>query len=151
MKKPLIISDEISINAPIEKVWNALIDPAQTKLYMFGCEALSDWKIGSPLIWKGVFDGAEVVAVTGKIVALEKQKHLAYTTFDPNGTLQDVPENYTTVTYDLTEQNDMTLLRVTQGDFSEVGDGERRYNDTMSGGGWKSILVEIKKIAELSE
>jgi uncharacterized protein YndB with AHSA1/START domain len=148
MMNPLMITAQIEINAPVEKVWNALIDPLYTKRYMFGCAPVSDWRIGSPLIWKGEFDGKELEAVTGKIVSFKEQKHLAYTTFDPHGTLPDIPENHTTVTYDLIKEGEATLLKVTQGDFSKVGDGERRYKDTMSSGGWQGILMEIKKILE---
>lgn len=47
---PLFIKNTITINAPITKVWDALINPEQTKKYMFGCEAVSDWKVGSSLL-----------------------------------------------------------------------------------------------------
>ncbi len=148
MEKQLNIREEIEVNASTSKVWDALVNPSQTKKYMFGCEAISDWKVGSSLIWKGVFDGKELVAVTGKIVAIEKERYLAYTTFDPHGNLQDIPGNHTTVIYELTNINGKTKLVVTQGDFAKVGDGEKRYQDTIAGGGWMTILTEIKKILE---
>lgn len=130
-------------------VWNALTNPEQTKKYMFGCETVSDWNVRSPLLWQGVWEGQPVVFVTGTIVAIEPTTHLAYTTFDPNSTLEDIPANYVTVTYDLSEENGQTRLVVTQGDFATVADGERRYTDTYNGGeGWNPILVEIKKLLE---
>lgn len=55
--KPLIIENEITINASIEKVWDALINPHKTKQYMFGCETVSDWKPGDSLLWKGTYEG----------------------------------------------------------------------------------------------
>jgi hypothetical protein len=74
---------------------------------------------------------------------------LAYTTFDPNSTLEDIPENYVTVTYTLTPKGNQTLLEVTQGDFAHVADGERRYTETYNNGeGWTPILVQIKKLVE---
>lgn len=148
MSKELIVKNDIMINASPAEVWDALIDPEKTKVYMFGCEAISDWQVGSPLIWKGVFDGNEIVAVKGEVKTFEKEKVLAYTTIDPHADLEDIPENYTTVSCTLSAANDQTKLSVTQGDFANVADGERRYNDTISGGGWGAILTEIKNLVE---
>ena len=149
MGKQLIVKNSISINAPASKVWDALTNPEQTKKYMFGCETVSDWNIGSSLLWKLDYEGKQMVAVKGKIVALEPEKFLAYTTIDPNSTIEDIPENYLKVTYDLTGENGRTILTVTQGDYSKVADGERRYKEAYNGGeGWNPILVEIKKLVE---
>ncbi len=148
MGKPLIIKNSITIAAPASTVWDALTNPAQTKQYMFGCETVSDWKVGSPLLWKGIFDGQELVAVKGEIIQIEPERFLAYTTIDPNSGIDDMPENYLTVTYELSNGNGQTILTVTQGDYAAVADGEKRYNETMNGGGWEPMLIEIKKLAE---
>ncbi len=149
MKTPLFVKSRITINAPATRVWDALTNPQQTKKYMFGCEAISDYQIGSPLTWECIFDGKHIVAVTGHIKAVDQHKHLAYTTFDPNSKMEDIPVNYLTVTYTLTEQDNQTVLDVTQGDYSIVADGERRYAETYNGGeGWNPILNEIKKLVE---
>ncbi len=148
MSKQLIVKNSISIKAPASKVWDALTNPEQTKKYMFGCETVSDWKAGSPLLWKGVFGGKEMVAVKGNIVQIDKGKFLEYTTIDPNSGISDILENYLTVTYALSEVKGETILTVSQGDYATVGDGEKRYNETIQGGGWNPILIEIKKLLE---
>ncbi len=74
MTTPLFIKNTITINAPASKVWDALVNPEQTKEYMFGCEALSDWKAGSPLLWKGNYEGKEMVFVKGNIVKIHPGK-----------------------------------------------------------------------------
>jgi uncharacterized protein YndB with AHSA1/START domain len=151
MSEPLIVKNIITMNAPVLKVWDALTNPEQTKKYMFGCETVSDWEVGSPLLWKGVFNGVELIAVKGEIVKIEPGKFLAYTTFDPNSTMEDIPENYLTVTYELASEDRRTILTVTQGDFSKVADGQKRYHDAYNNGsGWEPVLVEIKKLVELS-
>src|SRR6202020_2170684 len=101
MPQPLVIQNAISINAPAAKVWDALTNPEQTKKYMFGCAALSDWTVGSPLIWKGNFNGVELIAVKGTVTGIRPGQFLAYTTIDPNSSIADIPENYVTVSYTL--------------------------------------------------
>lgn len=149
MNKRLVVSNTIRINAPASKVWNALVNPDETKKYMFGCETVSDWKKGSPLLWKMMHEGKELIAVKGFIVDIKPEKFLAYTTFDPNSTMKDIPENYLTVTYELKPENGDIVFIVSQGDFSTVADGKRRYQEAYNNGeGWNPILVEIKKLVE---
>jgi len=149
MKQPLLIKNTIVINAPASKVWDALVNPEQTKKYMFGCETISDWQPGSSLIWKMIYEGKDFIAVKGNIVTIEPGKLLVYTVIDPNGNIEDIPENYLTVTYELKEENGHTTLNVTQGDYSTVADGEKRYKDSYNNGeGWNPILVQVKELVE---
>ena len=149
MNQSLVIKNSIVINAPASKVWDALVNPQQTKKYMFGCETVSDWKVGSELLWTGEYEGKEMVFVKGTIVSIDPEKLLVYTTIDPHSTIDDVSENYLTVTYALTEENGQTVFTVTQGDYTKVAEGERRYLEAYNNGeGWNPILVEIKKIVE---
>ena len=149
MSTPLIIHNSITINVSIDKVWNALTNPAETKKYMFGCETVSDWKPRSPLLWKGSYEGKEMIFVKGIIVEMNPPHLLIYTVLDPNGTIEDIPENYLTVTYHLIENHNQTILTVSQGDYSMVADGEKRFAEASNKGeGWNSILFEIKKILE---
>ena len=142
------VKASININAKTSKVWDALTKSEYTKQYMFGCEAITDWKPGSSLDWKGQLEGKDMVFVTGKIVKIEPAKFLEYTIFDPNSNLKNIPSNHLHVTYNLSRENGHTVLNVTTGDFTKVEEGERRYNDTISGGGWASVLEGIKKLAE---
>jgi uncharacterized protein YndB with AHSA1/START domain len=149
MAEPLFVKNSITINAPAEIVWDALVNPEQTKQYMYGCETVSDWKVGSELLWKGFYEGQEMVFVKGEIVEIEPPRRLVYTTIDPNSDIDDTSENYLTVTYDLIENGEQTVLNVSQGDYSTVADGERRYQDSYNNGeGWNPILIEIKKLVE---
>jgi uncharacterized protein YndB with AHSA1/START domain len=142
----LIARSSISIHAPAAKVWAVLTRPEFTKEYMFGCEAVCDWKVGSPLLWKGLLDGKEIVYVKGTVLRIEPGQLLEYTTFDPNGDLDDVPANYVTVVYRLTPRADDVLLEVTQGDFATVANGEQRYRETEAS--WPAVFEQVKVIAE---
>ena len=145
----LFIRNSIIINAPASKVWDALVNPEQTKKYMFGCETVSDWRVGSSLLWRGQYEGKDMVFVKGNVVDIKPERYLEYTVIDPNSTIEDIPENYLTITYELSEEKGNTLLKVTQGDYSKVADGEQRFKDSSNNGeGWNPILVQIKKLVE---
>jgi uncharacterized protein YndB with AHSA1/START domain len=145
----LFVNNSISINAPAAKVWDALVNPAQTKKYMFGCETVSDWKKESELLWKGEYEGKEMVFVKGSILEIQPGKKLVYTTIDPHSAIDDVSENYLQVTYELIPEGEQTILNVSQGDYITVADGERRYQEAWNNGeGWNPILVQIKKLVE---
>ncbi len=146
----LVVKSTITINAPSSQVWDVLTNPEKTKIYMFGCETVSDWNVGSELLWEGEYEGKKMVFVKGKIVNIEPNKLLKYTVIDPFASYPDIPENYLNVTYELTEQDGQTTLIVVQDGFETAAEGEKRYKDVYNNGkGWDPILVEIKKVAEM--
>jgi uncharacterized protein YndB with AHSA1/START domain len=142
----LFIRNTLDVNAPVSVLWKILIDNEFIPQYMFGCIAETDWKPGSPLLWKGAADGK--LYVKGNIVSIDAPYSLAYTVIDPNNpALADVSENYLTMIYTLKERGDhASTLEIAQGDFSKVADGQARYEDSLGGGDF--ILTAIKNIAE---
>lgn len=145
----LIVKNTITINAAPAKVWDALVNPEKTKVYMFGCETVSDWKVGSSLLWRMDYEGKEFIPVKGKVLAIEANRLLKYTVIDPNASYPDVPENYLNVTYKLEEQKGQTILTVMQDGFENAAEGEKRYKDVSNNGeGWNPILVQIKQLVE---
>jgi uncharacterized protein YndB with AHSA1/START domain len=141
----LLIRKSIDIDAPVETLWKVLTDSEFIRQYMFGCNAETDWKPGSPLLWRGASDGK--VYVKGHVVSIERPHRLAYTIFDPNSTIKDIPANYLTMTYELKQHNGRaSVLEITQGDFSVVEDGARRYQHSLDGD--DPVLTGIKKLAE---
>src|SRR5271154_3847633 len=114
MSEKLAVISSVTIDAPISKVWDLLVNPKQTKKYMFGCEAISDWKPGSELLWRGAYEGKEMVFVKGIVLEIKPVELLKYTVIDPNSSMPDIPENYLNVTYQLKEENGKTVFTVTQ-------------------------------------
>ncbi|MDR7521114.1 MAG: SRPBCC domain-containing protein, partial [Armatimonadota bacterium] len=57
MDKNLIARASIAINAFRAKVWEALVNPEAIKQYMFGTHVVTDWREGSPIRWKGEWQG----------------------------------------------------------------------------------------------
>lgn len=149
MAQELVIRNTIVIDASIVQVWQALVNPEKTKVYMFGCAAVSDWKVGSDLLWDGEWEGNKMTFVKGKILEILAPSWLKYTIIDPNAGYPDIPENYLKVTYELTEDNGKTTLTVTQDGFEGAADGEKRYQEVYNNGaGWDPILIAIRDLVE---
>lgn len=140
----MIIKEEVLFKSKIEQVWDLLINPEMTKQYMFGCEVISDWKVGSPVHWKGkTEDGKEVIYVKGEVLEYEEGIKLSSNTFDPTSGMKDIPENYVNLTYELKQVPEGTFLRITQGDFANAEDGKKRYEESKNG--WKEIVIPLMK------
>jgi uncharacterized protein YndB with AHSA1/START domain len=140
----LLIRKNIEVDAPVEVLWKVLTDSKFIRQYMFGCNAETDWKSGSPLLWRGASDG--ILYVKGHVVSVEPPYRLVYTVFDPNSTIADTPSNYLTVSYDLKRRDDHgSVLEITQGDFASVENGQKRYEHSNDGD--NSMLVSIRNLA----
>jgi len=145
----LIAEVSIEVAAPPDEVWRVLTEPALTRRYMFGCEPITDWTVGSPLLWQGHADGKAVVFVKGRVVAIEPGRYLQYTTFGEGMGLADEPGNYLTVTCELAPlAGGRTRLRLSQGDFARVERGRERFDESRAG--WPEAAAQIKAIAEES-
>ena len=113
MARGLVSTASTTINAPIEKVWDALVNPAMIKQYMFGTEVVSDWRVGSPIVWKGDYQG-KAYEDKGVLLRLQPERELQYTHFSPLSGKPDQPENYHTVTLALSRQGDATTVSLAQ-------------------------------------
>ncbi len=143
----LIVEDSIDIHAPANRVWTVLTDSTFIQQYMFGCVVETNWKPGTPLLWKGAADGH--LYVKGDVVAIDAARRLEYTVLGADMKIADIPENYLTIIYELKNTGgNSTQLHVSMGDFNAVGNGKARYDETMAGGGWTPMLEKIKQLAE---
>lgn len=141
MDEKLIAKVEVVVNAPIAKVWEALTDPKIVKQYLFGTEVVTDWKVGSPIIWKGVWQG-KPYEDKGEILQMIPEKLLETTYWSNMAGLPDRPENYKKVTYELGEENGSTKLILTQDNNPTEEDKNHSEQN------WKMVLDGLKKLLE---
>lgn len=144
MAESMIITEEILFKASREKVWDLLVNPTYTRQYMFGCEIVTDWQIGSDFHWNGITeDGKEVSYVIGKLLAYQEGVMLECSMFDPNSDMEDIPKNYVNLSYHISTNDQGTLLKVRQGDFQGAANGLKRYEESKSG--WKEYVIPTMK------
>ena len=130
-----------TINAPKDKVWKALTDPVAIKQYYFGTNLTTDWKVGSPIVFKGEWQGRPYED-KGKVVKFEPEKTLQYTHFSPLMGLPDRPENYHNITVELSGQGNQTNVTLSQdNNTTEEARGHSEEN-------WKTMLDGLKKYVE---
>jgi uncharacterized protein YndB with AHSA1/START domain len=141
MNKNLIARVSITTNAPITDVWNALVNPKAIKQYMFGTNVVSDWKEGSPIVWKGEWQGKSYED-KGVILQLKPERTIQYSHFSPLSGLPDKPESYHTVTIELS--NDGAQTRVSLSQDNNQTEQEREHSEN----NWGMMLTSLKKFLE---
>jgi len=139
MSLEYIAKKSITVPAPADKVWEALTNPALIKQYFFGTDAVSKWKVGSPIIFRGVWEG-KPYEDKGTILALEKGKLLKYNYWSSFSGTEDVPANYANIIYSLTPDKNGTVLTITQDNCKSA---EARDHSAQN---WGMILDNLVKL-----
>lgn len=141
MNKGFIAEATTTINAPTSKVWDALTKPDLIKQYMFGTDVISDWKVGSEIIYRGQWQG-KPFEDKGKILEMEREKSLVSTHWSPLSGVPDSPENYHTVSYHLVAKDGKTEVTITQD--NNASEEEKAHSEQ----NWRQMLDGLKKLLE---
>lgn len=143
-------TDDFTANAAIEiissrkNVWDALINPAAIKHYMFGANVESLWHEGSDISWSGEYNG-KPYEDKGVILQMEPEKLLKYTHFSPLSGKTDEPDNYQVVTMYLADGADRTEVSITQENNS---DEDTRLESEKK---WNAMLDGLKQYVEMAD
>ena len=129
------------IDAPVTKVWEALTTPEIIKQYFFGTNTITDWKVGSPLIFKGEWQGKSYED-KGTILDIKPGKLLRYDYWSSMSGIEDKPENYVIVTYELSPDEKGTTLTVSQ---ENIPDEKMKEHSEQN---WKTVLKNLKDLLE---
>jgi uncharacterized protein YndB with AHSA1/START domain len=141
MKSDITAEVKININAPVSKVWEALTNPEIIKKYLFGTETITDWKPGSPIIFKGQWEGKQYKD-KGTILEIEKNKLIKYSYWSSMSGTEDEPDNYVDITYEISgEENDVTLSIMQENIATEKSKEHSEEN-------WKRVLNDLKDVVE---
>ena len=137
----LVAKASVVIDAPKADVWKALVTPASIKQYMFGTDARSDFKKGSPITWSGEWQG-KPYQDKGVIQRVELERVLQYTHFSPLSGQPDRPESYHTITIELSDTGGQTRVTLTQDNNSNEKEKEHSEKN------WTMMLSSLKKFLE---
>lgn len=141
MKNQQTLIKTFSIAAPKATVWNALTDPDIIRQYFFGTNTVTDWKVGSPIFFRGEWDG-KAYEDKGTILANEPLQLIHYNYWSSFSAKPDSPENYANIKYRLEERGGVTTLTVTQ-DGIESEEALKHSEDN-----WALVMNGMKKLVE---
>jgi uncharacterized protein YndB with AHSA1/START domain len=135
-----------TIDAPPAAVWKALMTPATFKQFFFGSDVETDWKVGSPIRFRGEWKG-KPYEDKGDVKTVEPEKRLAFTHWSPLSGMADAPENYHIVAFDLRKASGGTEVVLTQ---TNPNDAEplTKENRAEYDKNWTMVLAGLKKAAE---
>ncbi|MBK5277768.1 MAG: SRPBCC domain-containing protein [Bacteroidia bacterium] len=144
MKNQSILIKSVKLNVSVSKVWEALTTPELVKQYFFGTEITTDWKKGSTISYRGVWEG-KPYEDKGNILEIETEKLIRYNYWSSFSGKEDIPSNYANISYELARDNDFTILTVTQDGFAN--------NEAMkhSEQNWGMVMESLKKLVEAEE
>jgi uncharacterized protein YndB with AHSA1/START domain len=137
-----------------ERLWQALTDPAFTKRYWQGIEFETDWKPGSPIIWRR--DGAALDDPEQRVLEADPPRRLSYTWTkitaewsrrlapDLVARMQDEPRSK--VTFELEPVGGAVKLTVIHEDLLPGG----LTLESISSG-WPIVLSNLKSLLETGE
>lgn len=139
----LKVSESVEINASPKKVWDTLTDPQKIKKYLYDTNTETDWKINSPIRFKGEYQGTPYLD-KGTVLENRPYERMEYSYWSGFSGLEDKPENYSKVSYllEANEDNNTTVLTWKQEGFSSTEGLEH------SKAGLPSLLQQIKEISE---
>ena len=132
----------VKILAPAKKVWLALTDPGLVKQWQYGSDLLTTWKVGTSIIFRNEWNG-QIFEQRGTVIEFLPELRLKYSLFFPRPDLQDIPENYFFMTYELAQDDGTTLLLVRQEDPRPLPPSESSGGDD-----GPDVLSDLKKLVE---
>lgn len=141
MSTNLIAQASTTIQAPASRVWEALTNPELIKQYFFGTNVVTDWKIGSPIYYRGEWQGKSYED-KGTIMEFEPNRRLVSTHWSPLAGVPDIPENYHTVSYLLEEHDGSTIVTLLQD--HNASEEEKQHSEQ----NWNMMLDGLKKLVE---
>ena len=141
INKELVVKKSVDVNAKPSVIWKILTDPLMIREYIFGTEVKCDWHQGSEIIFAGEWQG-HPYRDKGIIIGIIPEQLLSYDYWSAFSGLEDKRENYSLVTYQLSELDAMTCLKVEQAGFANE-DGFNHADEA-----WPRVLEKIKALAE---
>lgn len=124
------------IHAPLERVWKALVDPADIAKYMMGARVTTSWSEGSAIRWRGEWKG-KPYEDTGRVLKVREPELLSYT---HTSTGAEGASQEQVIIIELKEAGGVTHLRLTQD--NNRTDEERQHAEAM----WTLMFDELKKM-----
>jgi len=143
MNRKLIATTSLSMHATPAEVWQALINPEIIKEYLHGTETVTDWKLGSPILFSGEWQGKPYID-KGVILDINPERVLSYSYWSSMSGTDDFEDNYAHITFHISPYDEETTLTITQDNLDD-DEAVVKAEDN-----WMTVSHTIKRIVERS-
>lgn len=109
-----------------------------------GAEVVSDWRLGSRIVWRGEWQGKSFED-HGRVIELDDREEpwrIVLTHFSPLSGQEDLPENYHTLHFELEETPAGTHVTLDQDNNPTVEAAQHSQRN------WETMLRGVKEVAE---
>ena len=141
MENQLILTVKTTVNTPISTVWDALSNPITVKKWFFGTDLKTTWKVGTPILWSGEWEG-QPYEDKGVVLEYEHEKYAKYNYWSSFSGTKDIPENYANISYEVTDNEEYTELTIIQDGFKN--EEAKAHSET----NWKAMMEEMKTLID---
>lgn len=131
----------ILIDANKQKVWDALTKPELVKLWQYGSDVLTDWKVGSEIRFQTKWED-KVFEQWGNILEIIPNQLIKYNLFFPRPEIEDKPENYFVMSYVISDFQNQTKLEILKEDNRPGAIKEKESDEE------NPVLKALKDVAE---
>ncbi len=137
---------EVDVSAPRREVWTVLTSSGSHPEILLGAEVISDWRLGSRIVWRGEWQG-KTFEDHGRVIELDDREEpwrIVLTHFSPLTGQPDVPENYHTLHFELEATPAGTHVTLDQDNNPTVEAAQHSQQN------WETMLRGVKEVAERS-
>lgn len=110
------------------------------KQYFFGSNQETDWSVGSQILWTGEYEGTTYVD-KGVVLEFLPYEKLSYSYLSSWSGLEDKPENYLLVSYEVKSTENVTELTIIQSNYDEEKAKHSAEN-------WAVVINGLKELVE---
>lgn len=132
---------EIDIQAPAERVWQALTDPELTQQYYFNTRVETDWNQGSEIKYRNLQGNIDL---EGEILEYDPPRRLV-TTFRPTWAPQ-MSTAPSTVSWEVTPSGTTSTLRLRHEGLDQMGQMADMIHNS-----WLQTLSSLKSLLETGQ
>lgn len=122
-------------------MWDVLTLPEYVRHWQYDSDLTTDWVVGGPIHFRAEWQG-QAFEQWGTVLEFAPPTRLRYSLFAPRPGLEDRPENYFSMTYELTEVDRVTTVTFVHEDPREPDDDSEESGDD------NPVLSALRDLAE---
>ena len=135
------ISVDAHVRGPVSEAWDILVNPEKVGTLFWGSTVESDFKVGSRIVWKGVWDG-KPFEDRGTITRREETALLQFTHWSPTSGTPDDDAHRHLLTFRLVPEKGGVRVTLQHENIPTVA--MKEHSEAM----WRQLLEKMKAMLE---